>query len=124
MGKIRDIVFAMCIIWGIAWSIVLCVIAAIIKYKTNFNLNDILFVEGIAAIAIGLLSSIGGNPMGVSIKSLGQNNAQYAANANLEISKMEKEMFHDSIKSDIKIALSTASLCLGGVICIIINFVI
>jgi len=46
----------------------------------------------ITVIILGALSSIGGNPMGLSLQALGQTNAQYVANANLEVTKKEKEL--------------------------------
>ena len=71
----------------------------------------------------GVLSSIGGNPMGLSMQGLGQNNAQYIANANLEVSKMEKDKTNN-IKTTISAGLSTVSLIIGGLLVIAINFII
>ena len=80
-----------CVIFGIIWGIVLFGVALIITNFKDYELRDVLFVEGIIFVVGGVLSSIGGNPMGLSMQGLGQNNAQYIANANLEVSKMEKD---------------------------------
>lgn len=80
-----------CVIFGIIWGIVLFGVALIITNFKDYELRDVLFVEGIIFVIGGVLSSIGGNPMGLSMQGLGQNNAQYIANANLEVSKMEKD---------------------------------
>ena len=103
-----------CVIFGIIWGIVLFGVALII---TNFKDYELIFVVG------GVLSSIGGNPMGLSMQGLGQNNAQYIANANLEVSKMEKDKTNN-IKTTISAGLSTVSLIIGGLLVIAINFII
>lgn len=113
-----------CVVWGIFWSIILVIIGFVIENFTSYTLKDILFIEGIVVVLLGALSSIGGNPMGLSLQALGQNNAQYAANANLEVTRMEKEKRHNNFKSNLRSSLNTVSLIIGGVICIIINFII
>lgn len=110
-------------IFGIIWGIVLFGVALIITNFKDYELRDVLFVEGIIFVIGGVLSSIGGNPMGLSMQGLGQNNAQYIANANLEVSKMEKDKTNN-IKTTISAGLSTVSLIIGGLLVIAINFII
>lgn len=112
-----------CVIFGIIWGIVLFGVALIITNFKDYELRDVLFVEGIIFVGGGVLSSIGGNPMGLSMQGLGQNNAQYIANANLEVSKMEKDKTNN-IKTTISAGLSTVSLIIGGLLVIAINFII
>ena len=112
-----------CVIFGIIWGIVLFGVALIITNFKDYELRDVLFVEGIIFVVGGVLSSIGGNPMGLSMQGLGQNNAQYIANANLEVSKMEKDK-SNNIKTTISAGLSTVSLIIGGLLVIAINFII
>lgn len=112
-----------CVILGIIWGIVLFGVALIITNFKDYELRDVLFVEGIIFVVGGVLSSIGGNPMGLSMQGLGQNNAQYIANANLEVSKMEKDKTNN-IKTTISAGLSTVSLIIGGLLVIAINFII
>ena len=87
-----------CILWGVIWSIILFIIANILVNLKGFLLKDVLFIEGIIFIMLGIFSCIGGNPMGLSLQSLGQNNAQYNTNANLEVSKMENSNKYKFIK--------------------------
>jgi len=94
-----------------------------IVHFTSHNLKDILFIEGIILVILGVSSFLGGNPTGLSLQGLGQTNAQYIANANLEVTKMEKEKTN-TIKNNFKTNISTVSLVIGGIICIIINFII
>lgn len=112
-----------CVIFGIIWGIVLFGVALIITNFKDYELRDVLFVEGIIFVVGGVLSSIGGNPMGLSMQGLEQNNAQYIANANLEVSKMEKDKTNN-IKTTISAGLSTVSLIIGGLLVIAINFII
>lgn len=112
-----------CVIFGIIWGIVLFGVALIITNFKDYELRDVLFVEGIIFVVGGVLSSIGGNPIGLSMQGLGQNNAQYIANANLEVSKMEKDKTNN-IKTTISAGLSTVSLIIGGLLVIAINFII
>ena len=112
-----------CVIFGIIWGIVLFGVALIITNFKDYELRDVLFVEGIIFVIGGVLSSIGGNPMGLSMQGLGQNNAQYIANANLEVSKMEKDKTNN-IKTTISAGLSTVSLIIRGLLVKAINFII
>ena len=112
-----------CTILGIIWAILLVAIAFLIISFKNYNLKDMLFIEGIAFVAFGILSCIGGNPIGLSIQGLGQNNAQYIANSNLEVTKLEKANAKN-IKNTLSIGLSTISLVLAVILVITINFII
>lgn len=123
MGKSQISSLIKCFIWGIIWSIILVLIGLGIVRFTTYNLKDILFIEGIILVILGVSSFLGGNPTGLSLQGLGQTNAQYIANANLEVTRMEKEKTN-TIKNNFKASISTVSLVIGGVICIIINFII
>ena len=112
-----------CLLFGILWSVVLYLIALIIVNIKAYKIQDILFVEGIGLALIVAFSSIGGNSMGLSMQGLGQNNAQYIANANLEISKMEKNKI-GNIKSHLSIGFSTITLVISAVLLIILSYII
>ena len=112
-----------CTILGFIWAILLVLIAFLITTLKDYNLKDVLFVEGIAFVAFGILSCIGGNPLGLSIQGLGQNNAQYITNSNLQVSKLEKANTKN-IKTTLSIGLNTFSLVLAGILLITINFII
>lgn len=90
MNKSQIKALIKCIVWGILWAIVFILIGFVIVNFTSYSLKDVVFIEGIVLVALGALSLIGGNPTGLSLQALGQNNAQYVANANLEVTKMEK----------------------------------
>lgn len=111
------------LVWGLVWLIIASIVGFILtKFMTSRSFQDILFIEGLVLIFAGIFDSISGDPRGVSMQGLGQNNAQYINNANLEVARMEKEKVH--IKTDIKFALSTFSLVIGGILSVALTFII
>lgn len=111
------------IIWGLVWLGLAALIGFIItKFSPDKSFENILFIEGLVLVFGGIFASISGDPMGLSMQGLGQNNAQYITNANLEIAKMEKEKSGANI--DIGFSLSTFSLLIGGILSVIITFLI
>ena len=110
-------------LWGIAWFGVAVLIGFIITKVTYYkNFENILFIEGIILVFVGIFASISGDPMGLSMQGLGQNSAQYSASANLEVTKMEREK--SNRKLDVALAVSTFSLILGGVFSAGLTFII
>ncbi|MGG7142622.1 hypothetical protein ACQPVP_04075 [Clostridium nigeriense] len=112
-----------CVVLGFVWAIVLFVIALIITNFNGYELKNMLFIEGIIFIIGGTLSSFGGNPIGLSMQGLGQTNAQYISNANLQVTKMEKDKTKN-IKTTISVGLNTISLVMAGLLVIVVNFII
>ena len=110
-------------LWGIAWFGVAVLLGFIITKVTAYkNFENILFIEGIILVFVGIFASISGDPMGLSMQGLGQNSAQYSASANLEVTKMEREK--SNRKLDVALAVSTFSLILGGVFSAGLTFII
>lgn len=124
MNKCNVKLFTKLTLLGVFWSIILCIIAFIIVKFTDYNFKNVLFIEGIAVISFTILSFIGINPMGTNLQALSQSNAQYVSNANLEVTKMEKEKNENGIKPIINVGFNIISLIIGGIICIIINYMI
>ena len=109
------------ILWGLIWFGLAALIGYIItKISPDKSFENILFIEGLVLVFGGIFASISGDPMGLSMQGLGQSNAQYIANANLEVTKMEKEK--SGAKIDIGFSLSTFSLLIGGIISVIATF--
>lgn len=119
----RLVILLKSLIWGLMWLIIASILGFIIsKIMTSRSFQDILFIEGLVLIFIGIFASISGDPRGISMQGLGQNNAQYINNANLEVARMEKEKVH--IRTDIKFALSTFSLVIGGILSVVVTFIV
>lgn len=113
-----------CIGWGILWAVFLVIVALIISKTKGYFLKDVLFIEGIIFVILGIFASIGGNPMGLSLQSMGQNNTQFSASSNLEVSKMESEKTKGISKITIVSSVSTVSFIFAGIASIIINYII
>ena len=80
------------IVWGVVWLALAVLVGFLItKVTSNKSFENALFIEGLIMIFVGISTSISGDPMGASLQALGENNAQYMAIANLEVSKMEKK---------------------------------
>jgi len=60
-----------------------------ISHWFSYNLNDVLFILGLFALMIGIISNISGNSHGLSLQSLGNNNAQYVANVDFKANEHE-----------------------------------
>jgi len=112
------------IYFGILESFILVLIGLAIVSFNNYNLKDVLFVEGIVLIILAVFCVIGGDSTGLSLQGMGQNNAQYLANANLETLKLENEKTKSNLRPMLNIGLNTVSMTIGGVICIIIDLII
>lgn len=117
--------FLKCVLFGVIWAFISFGISLIINKFMDYSIKDIFFVEGIILIMIGIFSSIGGDPMGLSLQSLGNSNAQYVSNANLKVAEIEKKINKsEARKVTISTSLSGFSLIVGGAICIIINHIL
>lgn len=108
-------------LFSLIWIIALFVLAFIITGVSTYNFDDTLFVLGIIVFLIGVLSNVSGEPMGLSMQSLGSVNAQQVANANLEVKKLEEEKLKN-VKSTLKEGFNSYSMVLAGAILIIVNF--
>lgn len=110
------------LIFAVLWGLLGLIVGIILVKSKGYNLKDVLFIEGIILIAIGVLSSLGGNSTGLSMKGMGMNNASLISYANLEITKKEREK--NPMKQTILFGLSSLSLICGGLLLILINFII
>ena len=108
---------------SILFAAILFGLGVLIKNNNGYELRDVIFVEGIIALIIGALSSIGGRSMGLAINGIGRSNAQYQSTANIEITKRENEKFGFG-KVSIDLSLSNFSLLISGFILVILNYII
>ena len=90
----------------------------------GYHFRDIIFVEGIVILMMGLFSSIGGNPMSLSLQDFGQINPQWLANVSLETNEIDRKRIVDSCKVTLNIDIINISLMLGGTITLIISFIL
>lgn len=108
------------LISGIVWTVIGLIVAIIFVKTKQYILKDVLFIEGIVLITISILSSIGGNPSGLSMQNFG--NPSLSTFSNLEVTKRERE--RNPMKQTLSLGFSTVSLIFGGLILIALNFII
>ena len=68
----------------------LFIIGGVISNFKGFELRDVLFVEGILILMIGIFSSMGGSTQSLSLQEFGQINPQYFTNIILEGNTFKK----------------------------------
>ena len=125
-GLLKSLIFI--ITFAIIFLAIGDLLAYFISTKYDYNFRDVMFLVGMGIVIIGILSMIGGNSTGLNMQGFGQANAQYLANANLEVTKMEREAtnYHGSPKNrlNIRAAFSSLSIIFGGLFMIITSFFI
>lgn len=112
------------IILSMLLSAFLFIIAFILVNVKGYILKDVLLIESIIFVVLGGFASISGNPKGLSIESMGQSNAQYSGNANLEITRMENEKTKNDVKIIVNNGIGRISLLFSGIVCMIISFLV
>lgn len=108
---------------SILFVAVLFGLGVLIKNNKGYELRDVIFLEGIIALIIGALSSIGGRSMGLAMNGLCQSNAQYQSTANIEITKRENEKFGFR-KVSIDLSLTNFSLLISGFTLVLLNYIV
>lgn len=106
------------------WTIIFCLIAWVITYFTKYNLKDVLFVEGIFIVILGLSVTFKSDSSGLSLMGLGQSNAQYLANANLEVTRKVNDNLKGNAASMFRHSFNGKILIIAGLLCVMINFII
>lgn len=108
----------------IANLVSLFLIGGIISNLNGFQLKDVLFVEGILVLMIGIFSSIGGNTQSLSLQEFGQVNPQCFVNIVLESNRVEKERVISTSNIQINMDLVSTSITLGAIIALIISYLL
>lgn len=102
----------------------LFLLGAIISNINGFQLRDVVFVEGILILMIGIFSSISGSTQNLSLQEFGQINPQYFANIILDSSSIKKEKSLVASNIQINIDLVSTSIMIGAIIALIISFLL
>jgi hypothetical protein len=93
--------------------------------NSNYNLQDVMFIEGLLVVVVGLMLSMKGNPSGISLHGLGQTYAQYTANWNLEVTRIERDSTDYYKKflqhSVVELAFSSLVFIIGGIFIILFS---
>lgn len=123
--KNKDLkVFLKDIVYGTLWFTLSFFVALGLKDAVNFSLADILFIEGLVLALIGTLSGISGDPIGLGIQSLELKHPDDVEEINYEITPEERGNMSTTIKKDLLFSTTTAPLVIGGMLAVLINFII
>lgn len=112
--------------------ITICIISLMVTFSLGeiissfqgYNFRDVIFVEGIIILMMGIFSAVGGNPMSLSLQDFGQINPQWLANISLETNEIDRRRIIDSCKVNINIDITTISLVIVGSISLLISFIL
>lgn len=80
------------LMYGIISTIVAFLIALLIQKSFEFKIYDSMTTIGLIIVCIGALSTVGGIPTGVDMRST-NDYGQYTGQLNLEVTKMESEAY-------------------------------
>ncbi len=103
------------LIWGIILCLAYFLISLIVSKFTAIALVDSVFYVSMLFIIIGIILIMKGNPTGLSLKSLDSpQSAQYIANENLEVLRMERKStnFYKNFKKHAVVESNSMSLVL------------
>lgn len=117
-------VFLKDIIYGTLWFTLSFFVALGIKNAVSYSLADILFIEGILLALIGTLSGTSGDPIGLGIQSLELKHPDDVEEINYEITPEERGNMSATLKKDLLFSTTTAPLIIGGILAVLINFII
>lgn len=112
------------LLFSLIWTIIFCIIAWIITYFTKYNLEDVLFVEGIFIVILGLSVTVKSDSSGLSLRGLGQSNAQYLASFNLEITRKVNDNLKGNAAAMFRYSFNGIILIIAGLLCIMVSFII
>jgi hypothetical protein len=99
--------------------------AVFIANRQSYKLQDVMFIEGLLMVIVGLMLSMKGNPSGISLNGLGQTYAQYNASWNLEVTRIErnstgyyKKFLQHAV---VEFAFSSLVIIIGGILIILFS---
>lgn len=113
-----------CIYFGVLWGIVVTLLGIITTSIRGYDISEVLFIEGIVVIGIGLFSFVGGDSMGLSLNGLGSQSAQYSANVSLDTTDKDRENSSNFRKINFELGRSGIAILVGGIIPVVISFLI
>ncbi|NLZ82863.1 MAG: hypothetical protein GX915_04270 [Clostridiales bacterium] len=116
------------IIFSTIYLVLGYVIALIISRNNNKEVTDILTYEGVILLLIGILTSMKGNPSGISISGIGRQDHSIHSYIDNEITRQERENrpYHKGFsKNNItEFAFANVTFILGGILILILSYIL
>ena len=95
-------------------------IGLLIAGRYNYAVQDVMFMEGVALVILGLLLSMKGNPSGVGVSSWGMQNSNAVNYVNLDVTVSERKItnYYNKFRKHaiVEFAFGRVALILGGII--------
>lgn len=114
-----------CIAWSILILSLILISAYAIAQHNNYLYANVLFIESIICIMIGIFASISsGNPLSLSFQTIEQNNSQFKALETLQSTDTEEAKTKTLDNITIVSNISTISLIISGLLGIILSYLI
>lgn len=110
--------------FGLIIAFIFIGVAILISNKKGYLLKDVLFIQGMGIIFLGILASISDNPLGFSLFGTGRINTQITSTANSEAAQMKGSKLNTPIKMIFNYTIATMSFIVSGIICVIVNYII
>jgi hypothetical protein len=89
----------------------------------DLALQDALTIVGLVVVVVGVMMSMRGNPSGANIQGMGTSMPQYTANANVDITNVEREItdYRKNFRkqSVVQFAANNLTLILGGILIVL-----
>ena len=120
--KVKAIVWRLLIltISGLFFAGIGVGIGLLIAGHYAYNVQEVMFMEGIVFALIGILASMKGNPSGVGLSSWGMKNANAINYVNLETTVIEREStdYHKNFRKNavVEYAFGRMTLIFAGVL--------
>jgi len=116
------------IIFSVIYLILGFVIALLISKNYNKELTDILTYEGFILMLIGVLTSMKGNPSGISISGTGRQDHSIHSYIDNEITRQERENrpYHkEFFKNNVtEFVFANVTFILGGILILILSYIL
>lgn len=116
------------LVYGMISLLLSFLISLLLTKLFGIKIYDSMTIIGLLIVTIGALASVGGNPSGVGINSIGQLNSQYSSNLNIEVTKMERSLtkYFESTANHTKLYFSSSKLniILNGLFVIFLSIII
>lgn len=130
MDKFKSILKRLLLIlcFSLIMFIIGVLVAFLIYYFSKYRIENILFYEGIIITIIGVLMSLKGNPSGLSVGSIGQNNTAQVSFQNLEVTRLEREInpYHKNFSKNniVTFGLINITIILSGILILILSLIL
>lgn len=129
-NRVKDKLIKAIVAMGVSFIVMVfgIFIGMLITRKYDYRFQDVLLIEGILVTIVGFFSITGGNASGINLAAMGQQSSQYASYQNLKVLEKERNLtkYHKNFTkhSIIRVTFNGLTIPLGGILIVIISYLI